>query len=85
MNGKIYDEMAEQYKNASTAKEQRAVLFTMICTIGKNHLPHIEAKQRKTDKKMTKMFWLLIAVLLILVAQYPGTLQFIVRLWGMVF
>jgi len=85
MNGEIYDRIIKQYEQSKSPKEKRDCMFTMLCMIGTNHLQHIEGKQKKQDRMQWLNFAFLIVVLLILVAQNPGALQFIVRLIGGIF
>ena len=89
MNGKVYDRVIDQYKDAETEEERQRCMWNMICTIGTNHLPHIEEAMTKLDKKLNKritlLFCFLAVVLLLMVAQNPESLQYIVRLIGGIF
>lgn len=71
MNGDIYDEIRKQYKDAKTPKERQKCIWTMLCMIGTNHLPHIEERIEKRDRKINKkiamIFGFLIAILLRLI------------------
>jgi len=52
-----YDALIEQGDKATTNKETLSCAWTMLKTIGTNHLPTIEGK-------MNKQTWLIIALLI---------------------
>lgn len=54
-----YDSLIEEGDKATTQKEKLSCTWTMLKTIGTNHLPTIEGK-------LTKILWLVVAISIVM-------------------